>query len=220
MACEFYWISGSPLAWRVHLALEYKGVPYRSFRLNASEGEHLTPEFLELNPRGRVPVLRDGATVIYESVAVLAYLELLQPEPRLFGSSHAETGHIWQRVQEIENYARNPFLHVSIAILSGEIEEKQDAIRELLDLCREQLDWIENILTNSQWISGEAISAADLVLYPVLMIYLRAIGNPAAEKHGFATSDFTNQWPATAQWAKEIEKLPGYSQTYPPHWSI
>jgi len=218
MSCEFYWISGSPFAWRVHLTLEYKGIRYHSHLLNASENEHGAREFLELNPRGRVPVLRDGETVVYESVAILAYLEMRQLEPRLFGSNLAEAGHVWQRVQEIENYARNPFLRVAIAILSGGVEEERDEIHELLALCREQLDWIENVLTESRWIAGEAISAADLVFYPVLRIFLRATGKPAAKSLGLDGISFTRQWPVMANWVSQIEKLPGYLNTYPPHW--
>lgn len=218
MTCEFYWISGSPFAWRVHLALEYKGVPYCSHCLDASSGAHKAPEFLKLNPRGRVPVLKDGEFVIYESVAILAYLESRQPQPHLFGTDSAENGHIWQRVQEIENYARNPFLQVAITILSGEIKEKPDELRELLDLCREQLDWIEDLLSKSQWIAGQAISAADLVFYPVLKIFLRAVGKPVAAALDAGQISFAKRWPNTDRWAAQIEGLPGFGNTYPSHW--
>ncbi len=44
---------------------------------------HKTPEVLELNPRGQVPVLRDGDTVVSESLATLQYLEEAYPEPSL-----------------------------------------------------------------------------------------------------------------------------------------
>lgn len=218
MTCEFYWISGSPFAWRAHLALEYKDIPYRSHLLKASEGEHEAPEFLRLNPRGRVPVLKDDESVLHESVAILAYLDARYPKPRLFGSNPAETGFIWQRVHEIENYARNPFLRVAIAIMNADITERPDETRELLDLCREQLDWIEGVLSESQWIAGASVSAADFVLYPVLMIFLRATRRPVAEALELAAVPFAKKWPITAQWVAQIEKMKGYNNTYPPHW--
>ena len=70
MALEFYWGSGSPYSWRVLLALEYKGVPYESHVLQFSKQEHKSPQMLRMNPRGRVPVLRDADFVVYESLAI------------------------------------------------------------------------------------------------------------------------------------------------------
>ena len=67
MALEFYWGSGSPYSWRVLLALEYKGVPYESHVLQFSKQEHKSPQMLRMNPRGRVPVLRDGDFVVSTS---------------------------------------------------------------------------------------------------------------------------------------------------------
>jgi hypothetical protein len=57
---EIYWISGSPFAWRVLLTAEVKGVPYEGKLLEASKGELKSPEFLAINPLGRVPAIRDG----------------------------------------------------------------------------------------------------------------------------------------------------------------
>ena len=87
MAIEVFWGSGSPFAWRVLLALEAKGLAYQSRLLEFSKGDSKTPEFLALNPRGQVPVLRDGGYVVYESIAILAYLERKYPEPPLFGAT-------------------------------------------------------------------------------------------------------------------------------------
>jgi glutathione S-transferase len=76
MAIDLYWGSGSPYAWRVLLALEFKHVPYTSHVLQFSKQEHKSPQMLALNPRGRVPVLKDGDYVVFESLAVLYYLDL------------------------------------------------------------------------------------------------------------------------------------------------
>ena len=81
MAIEVFWGSGSPYAWRVLLALEYKRLPYVSHLLQFSKQEHKSQEMLSLNPRGRVPVLKDGDYVCFESLAILYYLDLKYPEP-------------------------------------------------------------------------------------------------------------------------------------------
>src|SRR5690349_18889389 len=104
MAIEIFWLSGSPFAWRVMLALEVKGLPYQSRLLQRSTGELRSPEFLALNPRGQVPVLRDGEVVVRESLAILAYLDRQYPEPPLFGRTAPEAAAIWQEVMEAAAY--------------------------------------------------------------------------------------------------------------------
>ena len=97
MAIELYWGSGSPFAWRVMLTLEVKGLTYDSKLLEFSKGEHKTPAYLRLNPRGKVPTLKDGEFVVYESIAIMAYLDRKYPDPPLFGKTAEEAGLIWQR---------------------------------------------------------------------------------------------------------------------------
>ncbi|TMW61522.1 hypothetical protein Poli38472_012713 [Pythium oligandrum] len=104
----FYWGSGSPQAWRVLIALEEKGIPYRSVCVSFSSGVLKTPFFQALNPRMRIPVLvepvdddadavesasatsspffgltpsRQERVVLYESAAILEYLERRFPQP-------------------------------------------------------------------------------------------------------------------------------------------
>ena len=60
MVIEVYWGSGSPYSWRVLLALEHKRLAYESHLLQFSKQEHKSPQMLRMNPRGRVPVLKDG----------------------------------------------------------------------------------------------------------------------------------------------------------------
>ena len=94
MALEVFWGSGSPFSWRVLLALEYKRVPYESRLLQFAKQEHKSPQMLRMNPRGRVPVLRDGDFVVFESLACLAYLDRKYPDPPLFGRTAEDAGTI------------------------------------------------------------------------------------------------------------------------------
>ena len=97
MAIDVYWASGSPYSWRVLLALEHKGLEYRSHLLSIDMQEHKSPHMLALNPRGRVPTLKDGDYVVFESLAVLYYLDRKYPARPLFGDS-AEEGAVIMRV--------------------------------------------------------------------------------------------------------------------------
>lgn len=62
--------SGTRIAW----ALEELGVPYEYVELDAKELEHRTPQYLAINPHGKVPGLSDGNLTFFESGAILLYL--------------------------------------------------------------------------------------------------------------------------------------------------
>lgn len=67
----------------VHWMLEELGEPYRYHRLNLMKGEHLKPEFLALNPMGKVPVVTDGDVVVSEVSAICCYLADTYPKAGL-----------------------------------------------------------------------------------------------------------------------------------------
>ncbi len=220
MGYVLYFISGSPFAWRAMLALEIKGLPYDSHRLNASKGEHKTPEYLAMNPRGKVPVLKDGETVIYESIAILAYLDKKHPEPPLFGTTPRETGLIWQLVCEIAEYVHIPIGENVVApIFRGKATgEGADAVREAVGPAHDALNWANDKLGLSAYLAGEAITAADIVLVPVIQSLARAAGKEEALALDLGILPIDQTYPNIAAWMTRIEALPGYDNTYPPHW--
>src|SRR5262249_4418325 len=97
---EIYWISGSPFSWRVLLTAEVKGIPYEGKLLEASKGEHKTPEFLAINPLGPVPAIPDGNFTLHESLGIMVYLDRKYPNPPLFGRTAEEAGRIFQCISE------------------------------------------------------------------------------------------------------------------------
>ena len=118
MAIDVYWGSGSPYSWRVLLALEHKGLTYNSHLLSLAMQEHKAPHMLALNPRGRVPVLKDGDYVVFESLAVLYYLERKYPAKPLFGDS-AEEGAVIMRVCcEYQAYIEPHVMRIMRALLN------------------------------------------------------------------------------------------------------
>ena len=86
MALTFYYGSGSPFAWRVWLALEHKQIAYELKVLSFDRGDTRTPEFLAVNPRGRVPTIVHDGFKLWESLAILEYLEECFPQKPLLAA--------------------------------------------------------------------------------------------------------------------------------------
>jgi len=73
----------STFARRVRIACLEKGIAVEEIELDMAARAHRAPEYLKLNPYGRVPTLVDGDFVLYESTAILGYLEAIHPKPPL-----------------------------------------------------------------------------------------------------------------------------------------
>jgi glutathione S-transferase len=67
----------------VHIVLEEIGAAYSLAHVSVSGGATQSPEFLSVNPKGRVPVLDIGGFVLTEAPAILLYLSLSHPEKAL-----------------------------------------------------------------------------------------------------------------------------------------
>ena len=218
MALEIFWGSGSAPAWRVLLALAIKGVPYESHLLSFSKGEHKAPELVAMNPRGKVPILRDGAYWLSESLAILTYLDRKHPTPPLFGESPEEAGQIMRVIMEHECYGLTAISAFSRPLLFGRLEVQRDQVLLAIDEARAELARLESELATRLFLATSKVSAADAFVYPQIKTLERAFGKPGAEKIDHDLGPLPEVFPRLAAWCARIEALPGYDATYPPHW--
>lgn len=211
MALTLYYMSGSPYAWRVWLALEHKGMPYELKTLSYDAGDFKKPEFANLTPRRKVPVIVDDGFVLSESAAILEYLEEKQPAPPLF------SGHIRQRA------VQRRLVREADACVSSALEELADAVmftrpesRSPERIAAAAADIKQELALWEPAISGDyltgALSAVDLTLFPQLAL-IRRLGerNP-----GLLPADLIG--PRLAGWLARMDVLPIVRKTWPPHW--
>ena len=105
----------------------------------------------------------DGDFVLYESIAILAYLEQTHPVPALFGATEKETGHIWQRMFEMMNYARDAIKNGVVRPLArGQAEQVGGKIKASAIEAHGMLEWAESVLSGSLYLADENLSAADV----------------------------------------------------------
>jgi glutathione S-transferase len=220
MAIDVYWGSGSPFSWRVLLALEYKRLRYTNHLLQFSKQEHKSPQMLSLNFRGRVPVLKDGDYVVFESLAVLFYLDRKYPHPPLFGRTPEEAGVIMRVICEYQAYTEEHVMKIVNAFFmrSPGRAAKTDELAEAMHRVASEARSIEARLAKSDWVVGESMSAADIVIFPSLQLLLRALGKPEAKELSSRFLPLDVNYPALSRWVERVESMPGYDKTYPPHW--
>ncbi len=224
MALEIFWGSGSPFSWRVLLGAEIKGLAYESRLLEFSEGHLKTPEFLQMNPRGRVPVIRDDGFVLFESLPILEYLEDKSPQVPLFGEDRQQRAFVRRLISEFENYLREPIFNLTLDLLRtagagppgsvmtpGEFGQTVKAVRRELSIFEERA-------ARGTWLVGGRPSAADVAIYPFVATLRHAATKAQAQARAIGLHSLGQVFPGVHRWMGLIEAMPACERTYPPHW--
>lgn len=84
----------SSAAYRVRIALNFKGVDYESRPVNLAEGKQKSDEYLAINPQGFVPMVEIDGHRLVQSLAIINYLDLRFPTPPLIPTPAAERAHV------------------------------------------------------------------------------------------------------------------------------
>jgi glutathione S-transferase len=197
----------------VQLALEHKALPYERKVLSFSAGDTRKPEFLTLNPRHRVPVLVDGDFTLYESNAIVEYLDEAYPAtgaPLFPGDTRARA--LARRlICEVDNYfdkAVDPVIDQAFYKKPEErdakkLEEGRDGVIAEYALFTRAMQ--------GDYLVGP-LSAADFAFYPLVAFMKRCeVKMPELGSDNWLT-------PELRLWKKRIEALPYFEKTIPPHW--
>jgi len=218
MTIDLYWGSGSAYCWRVLLALEHKRLEYRSHMLHFDTQEHKAPQMLAMNPRGKLPVLRDGDYVAFESVAVLYYLDRKYPEPPIFGLTPEEGGVIMRVIEEYQNYIEPGLMKIVAAVTDRRGPQIGEEIAEAMHRVAGEARTIERRLSQGDWVVGDRFTAVDMVIYPDIRLLQRALARPAASELAARFLPIDINYPALGRWLDRVAALPGHARTWPPSW--
>ncbi len=213
MSLTLYYGSGSPYAWRVQLALEHKALPYELKVLSFSAGDTRKPEFIALNPRHRVPVLVDGDFVLYESNAIVEYLDEAFPGrgAPLFPGDARQRALARRLVLEVDNYFDKSTDDIMTQAFWKKPEEREpDIVVAGRKAAVEEIGMFTRAM-KGEFLAGP-LSAADFALYPLVAALWRAqMKLPDLDADGMMT-------PELRAWKGRIEALPYFDKTIPPHW--
>ncbi|MDE0281893.1 MAG: glutathione S-transferase family protein [Gammaproteobacteria bacterium] len=182
--------------YKPRLLLAHLARAYERVEVDSLKGETRTPEFLDRNPNGRIPVLElEDGTCIAESNAILFYLA----EGTSFLPSDPLGRALTLQWMFFEQYSHEPFIAVSRHWIQH--MEMTDAQRAQLPDKQEggyaALAVMEGHLAKSRWFGGDTMNIADVALYAYTHV---------ADEGGFELASF----PVVCDWLIRVQEQPGH----------
>jgi len=187
-------ISGN--GYKARLLLSMLNRPFERIEVDILQGESRTPEFLAVNPNGRIPVLElDDGRILAESNAILYFLA--EKTPFLPDDSFARAMALqWMF---FEQYSHEPYIAVA-RFWRAHLDmtpAREAALDEKMTQGYAALDIMETHLEAHDWFGNDAITIADIALYAYTHV---------ADEGGYDLSPYG----AIRTWFERIEASPDY----------
>ena len=165
---KLYYAKGT-CALASHIALEEAGAEYSTVRVNFAVSEQRSPEYLAINPKGRVPTLLTDRGILTETPAMLAFIAQSFPKARL---APLDDPFSFAEVQAFNSYLCST-VHVAHAHRmrgtrwaddQGAIEAMKRKVPETMAAC---FDMIESKMFRGPWVTGESYTICDPYLFTI-----------------------------------------------------
>ncbi|MEB3767411.1 glutathione S-transferase family protein [Acinetobacter sp. MD2] len=182
--------------YKVKLLLSFLQIEHEWLHVNIVNAETQTPEFLEMNPNGKIPVVvLDDGRILTESNAILGYFA----ENTGFIPSHRYAKAKMYEWMFFEQYSHEPCIAVARFINKylGLPEARLEEYQRLQPKGHKALAIMEHALIHNHYLLGYGPSLADIALYAYTHV---------ADEGGFDL----NCYPNIQAWCKRIEKMPNY----------
>lgn len=142
---------------------------YKPVHLLKDGGEQNKPEYRTLNPQGEVPTLVHDGKIIGQSLAILSYLDDIQPHPRLFPADPFMKAKVWQFCEVINSFM-HPLANLKVLQkLERDHQFSQEQKTQWIQYWNNQgFKALETLLKehSGQYSFGDKVTAADVVLVP------------------------------------------------------
>ena len=168
---KLYDFLSCPYGQKVRIVLAEKALTYDLVNVDLTQHENRKPDFQRLNPLGRVPVLVDDDTVIYDSTIINEYLDDEYPEPPLLpaiGSSAMRS-----RARLFEDFADTTFTppvgQLIAEVSKPEGDRDQSRIQRYHQIIERALDYLNHELQGNNFLAGE-FSVADIAFAPRMLV--------------------------------------------------
>ena len=200
---KLYYHPASTFARRVRMQLLEKDLPHELIALDMAAGAHRQPEYRALNPYGRVPTLVDGDLVLYESNAILCYLEAAHPQPPLLPGGLQDRARVDMHMRLCDVQMGR---HAGAILFPKRFLPRErwnlEAIAAAKVEVEKHCDILERELSGREYLVAGQFTLAEIAYAPFLQF--------------LALMEITPQ-PAVAAWAQRILARPSARATVPEH---
>jgi glutathione S-transferase len=155
MTIKLYDFVTSPNCQRVKVVLEEKKLPYELVPVDLRKREQKKPEYLAMNPYGKVPVIVDGDAVLYESCIINEYLEERYPNPPLMPEDPLARARIRILIDYGINHTNAAHQAIRQEMMKPEGERDGSALAEAKKAFIAQLEPLERELEGKEYMAGE-----------------------------------------------------------------
>lgn len=165
MAIKLYDAVPSSNSDRVKIALHEKGLPYERATLVLAQKDQKRPEFLELNPYGKVPVIDDGGQILFESCIINEYLDEKYPSPPLMPKEPEKKAKARILVDYGMAHFDSPYQKLRMELMKEPKEQNQQVIDGAKSDLKKLLQRFETEIGDQQYLTGD-FSLVDADLLP------------------------------------------------------
>ena len=170
-------VPGSPFARAVLATLEEKQAPYRIVGLQP--GKHRAPEHLARHPFGRMPAIEHGEFRLYETQAILRYIDRVVAEPALSPTDPFTLARMDQLLNINDWYLFQGCANVIVfnRVIGPRVlglKPDESAIAEALPRSQVVLQELASLLGDQAYFAGEQVTLADLMIAPQLDLFAEA----------------------------------------------
>jgi glutathione S-transferase len=162
--------ASTPNGWKASIALEELGLPYEVHPINLLAGEQKRPEYLQLNPNGRIPTIVDreaGNFAVFESGAILVYLA--EKTGRLMPPDATGRSLVIQWLM-FQMGGIGPMMGQANVFFRYFPEKIQPAIDRYQNECRRLFEVLNTRLADHEWLAGD-FSIADIANWSWVRTY-------------------------------------------------
>lgn len=144
------------------IVLEDIGQPFQLERVSIKDGEHETARFLQINPRGRIPVLVEDGRVLVENLAILVYLASAHPETQLLPDDLGSRAQCLAMVSWLTNTVQPGFSRFFRPYRISADESAYAGIKACAkEFCWSNLAELDALLSKQEWLGGDRYSISD-----------------------------------------------------------
>ena len=184
----------SPYVSRVILTARHKGIKHK---LTMPEGGIKSPEYLKINPLGKIPAIKDGSTILFESAVIVDYLDAKYKTKRLLPANAAEAAKVRMIAAVFAEYVQAPMLALFRHL--DPTKRDQAVVDAKLAEIAKGLDVAEKLLSGKSWAAGAKFGFADVFAVPA-MFFINAM------MPGFGIADPIGGRKKLAKYYKVIQK--------------